>query len=116
MVRLPENRAAELDRFLWTYKDTSFLPHGRDDEPQADQQPILLSGSAKNSAGIDCVFLIGGEEIDIDPKTERCIIMINGRSDSDVQQARSVWKSLKASGENLSYWQQTERGRWEKKA
>lgn len=116
LVCLPESRLSDMDTFLWTYQDASFLPHGRDDEPQSDQQPIMLSSTAKTSAGIDCVFLIDGAELDIDEKTERCIVMINGRSESDVQQSRQLWKRLKDKGENLSYWQQTERGGWEKKA
>lgn len=32
-----------LDDVLWTYTPMGFLPHGLDTEPEADEQPILLS-------------------------------------------------------------------------
>ncbi len=116
LVKLPAERLAEMDNYLWTYQDASFLPHGRDDEPQADQQPILLSAQAASSGEAECVFLIDGQEIEISPQTQRCIVMINGRNPEDVARARTLWKRLKDSGETLSYWQQSERGKWEKKA
>lgn len=116
LVKLPAERLADMDHYLWTFQDSSFLPHGRDDEPQADQQPVLLSATATNSDGADCVFLIDGEELEISSATERCIVMINGRNQDDVGRARKLWKRLKDAGETLSYWQQTDRGGWEKKA
>lgn len=116
LVKLPEAKLSEMDQFLWTYKDDSFLPHGRDDEPLSDQQPIILSSTAESSAGFDCVFLVGGETLEINDKTERCIVMIDGRSENRVQASRKYWKSLKDSNASLSYWQQNARGAWEKKA
>ncbi len=116
LVKVPESRLAQIDSYLWTFKDNSFLAHGRDDEPQADQQPILLTATAASSGGADCVFLVDGCEMDISTETERCIVLLNGRSESDVAAARLQWKRLKESGANLSYWQQTHAGKWEKKA
>ena len=116
VVKAPEARLSALDNYLWTYKDDSFLPHGRDDEPMGDQQPILLTATAVNSEAAQCAFLVDGEDMDMAPETERCIVMINGRSETDVARARAQWKRLKAAGASLSYWQQTERGGWEKKA
>jgi len=40
LVKLPEAELADMDAYLWTFQDDSFLPHGRDDEPQSAQQPI----------------------------------------------------------------------------
>lgn len=116
VVKMPEARLRDMDSYLWTYQDASFLPHGRDDEPLSDQQPIILTASAQSSEGFECAFLMEGEDMTITPQTERCIVMINGRSQDDVQNARSVWKRLKSENANLSYWQQTDQGRWEKKA
>src|SRR6266404_6464604 len=38
-----EERVEALDAHLWTYRDDSFLPHGTWREPQAQEQPILLT-------------------------------------------------------------------------
>jgi DNA polymerase-3 subunit chi len=116
LVKLPEAQLKEMDDYLWTYKDDSFLPHGRDDEPMADQQPITLSSTAQIAAGHDAVFLLGGTEISDMTGVERAMVMINGRSQEDVQRERARWKALKNTGATLSYYQQNERGGWEKKA
>ncbi len=116
LVKMPEDKLAELDNFLWTFRDDAFLPHGRDDEPQAELQPILLSASTESAAGFDAVFLLNGASIVDMDDVNRAMVMINGRSEEDVTRERGRWKELKAAGASLAYYQQDERGRWEKKA
>lgn len=116
LVKMPEEKLAELDGFLWTFRDDAFLPHGRDDEPQAELQPILLSTTTDSAKGFDAVFLLGGASIAEMDGVSRAMVMINGRSEEDVTRERGRWKALKDAGESLAYYQQDERGRWEKKA
>jgi len=116
LVKLPENQIKEMNDYLWTYRDDSFLPHGRDDEPMAEQQPITLSASTESAQGHQAVFLLGGAEVKDMSGVERCMVMINGRSENDVQRERARWKALKDTDATLSYYQQNERGSWEKKA
>lgn len=116
LVKLPEARLGEMDGFLWTFRDDAFLPHGRVDEPQAELQPILLSSTTSSAKGFDAVFLIDGETVADMEGVSRTMVMINGRSQEDVQRERGRWKTLKDAGATLSYYQQDERGRWEKKA
>ena len=116
MVKLPSEQLKEMDDYLWTYKDDSFLPHGRDDEPLAEQQPITLSANAASAEGRSAVFLLGGTDIADMSGVERCMVMINGRSQDDVMRERKRWKTLKETGATLSYYQQNDRGSWEKKA
>lgn len=111
-----EERLAELDQYLWTFKDASFLPHGRDDEPMADAHPILLSATADAAGGKDCVLLLDGAEVTDMTGVKRAIVMINGRNSDDVTRERGRWKRLSAEGATLSYFQQDERGSWVKKA
>jgi len=114
LVKLPDSLLSDLNEFLWTYRDDAFLPHGRDDQPLADDQPIILSSTASNSEGRECVFLIEGQDLEISENTQRCIIMINGRSEESVSLARQKWKALKAANAQMSYWQQSEHGKWKK--
>ena len=116
LVKLPESKLAELDSFLWTFREDAFLPHGREDEPQAELQPILLSASTESAKGFDAVFLLDGASIADMDGVSRAMVMINGRSQDDVARDRDRWKELKDAGANLAYYQQDERGRWEKKA
>ncbi len=116
LVKMPPEQIKEMDDYLWTYRDDSFLPHGRDDEPMAEQQPITLTGAAQDAEGYQAVFLIGGTEVENMEGVERCMVMINGRSKDDIQRARAQWKALKDTEAKLSYYQQNDRGAWEKKA
>lgn len=116
LVKLPESQLTAMDDYLWSYKDDSFLPHGRDDEPMSEQQPITLSATAASAEGHQAVFLLGGTEIADMTGVERAMVMINGRSQEDVQRERARWKALKDTEAALSYYQQNDRGGWEKKA
>lgn len=116
LVKLPKEMLAEMDDLLWTFRDDSFLPHGRDDEPMADWQPILLSSDAEKAEGFDAVFFIGGTDVSDMHGVERAMVMINGRSENDVTRERGRWKRLKEAGAELAYYQQNARGSWEKKA
>ena len=46
----------------------------------------------------------------------RIIDMFDGRNEDMVAAARLRWRSYLDQGLNLTYWQQTETGGWEKKA
>jgi len=115
LVKLPMDGLKAMDDHLWTYRDQSFLPHGRDDEPMTAYQPVVLSAEAETAEGFQAVFLVGGEEVTDMSGVERCLVMINGRSEEATKAARTQWKLLKDAGETISYWQQVG-GRWDKKA
>ena len=116
LVKLPSDKLADMDEYLWTFQDSSFLPHARDDEPLSELQPITLSASADKVDNHQAVVLIDGTDIADMNGVERCIIMINGRSEADVKRERERWKRLKDDGAVLSYYQQNARGGWDKKA
>jgi len=116
LVKLPEAKLAAMDEYLWTFQDGSFLPHGRDDEPLTDMQPVTLTAGAENAQNHQAVFLIDGTDISDMGGVERCMIMINGRSEEDIARERRRWKALKDTDASLSYYQQNERGGWDKKA
>lgn len=116
LVKLPQEKLAEMDQFLWTFRDEAFLPHGRDDEPKADQQPILLSAALDSVKDFDAAFLIDGAELSDVSGLSRVMVMINGRSEADIARERGRWKTLKEAGANLTYFQQNARGGWDKKA
>jgi len=73
---MPAERLPDFDTFLWTYRDDSFLPHGRDDEPLAEHHPIRLSASAESCDGADIAILVDGTEIADLTGAERCIFVL----------------------------------------
>jgi DNA polymerase III subunit chi len=115
-----EERIAALDEHLWTYSDDSFLPHGsaRDGDPKT--QPIFLTTGPENPNGARARFLIEGAEIapilERGETYERIMFLFDGNDAEALAIARTQWSELKSRGLTLSYWQQTERGAWEKRA
>ncbi|MFJ6322391.1 MULTISPECIES: DNA polymerase III subunit chi [unclassified Rhizobium] len=105
-----------LDTHLWTYRENSFLPHGTDAEETAGRQPVLLTVSPDNINGATVRFFIDGAEVTDVGAYQRVVLMFDGYDQEQLESARSQWKRLKGEGHNLTYWQQTQDGRWEKKA
>ena len=116
LVRSPvDSQLDHLDTWLWTYREDSFLAHGLATEPGAEQQPILLTGGAGNPNAAQVVFLLDDAEPAELSDFERCILIFDGKDDGAVSAARQRWKQLKAAGHEAVYWQQGERGGWEKR-
>ncbi|MCZ4280379.1 DNA polymerase III subunit chi [Kiloniella laminariae] len=113
-----EKRLAEIDQALWSYRPDSFLPHGTKRDGLQGEHPIWLTVEPSEIKSADVIFLIHGASTDqlSDIKASLCAILFDGNNNVSVQGARSHWKSLKTADHDLTYWQQTERGGWEKKA
>jgi DNA polymerase-3 subunit chi len=110
-----DDRVENLSSLLWTYDPASWLPHGTVKDGRPEDQPIWLSSQATNSNRASFLFLTDGTEAD-PAAYERCFDLFDGNDDSAVAAARERWKKLKEAGHALTYWQQNERGAWEKKA
>ena len=111
-----ERRLDDIDERLWTYRDDSFLAHGRASEPDADRQPILLTQAGENPNGAQALFIVDDAELGDTKGFDRCFIIFDGRDEAALAAARVRWKTLKDAGANLAYWKQSPEGRWEKAA
>ena len=117
VVRSPSRERVEhLDGWLWTWRDDSFLPHGADDQPNPERQPVLLTTIEGNPNVAQALFLIDGAEPGELEGYERCVILFDGSDEAALAQARERWKAFRGAGAQVSYWRQTERGGWEKQA
>lgn len=109
-------RVEHLNGLLWTFNEDSWLPHGSAADGEAELQPIWLTDQDENPNGATVLVLCDG----VAPATvgayARCLDLFDGRDDEAVQAARERWKTWKAEGHQLVYYQQTERGGWEEKA
>ena len=109
-------RLDALDASLWTYRDESFLPHGRDTEGDVARQPILLTTGLANSNGAQALFVIDGAEASDASAFERACLVFDGRDENALNSARQRWKEAKESGIVASYWRESVAGKWEKQA
>jgi DNA polymerase-3 subunit chi len=111
-----EDRLEALDLALWTYADDSFLPHGTARAGHSTEQPIYLTLGDDTPNGAGVRFLVDGAEAQAFSGAERFVYVFDGRDGDAVASARGQWKAAKSAGCTVTYWQQTEHGRWEQKA
>jgi DNA polymerase-3 subunit chi len=111
-----EERLEALNTLLWTYREESFLPHGtaRDGPPEA--HPVYLTTGEDNPNGARVRFLVDGARLADASGYDRVVFIFDGRDAAAVAKAREDWQAAKALGYAVSYWQQDDAGRWQKKA
>ena len=116
-----QERAVALDNHLWTWREDSFLAHGLAGTAHGDRQPVLIASEgiqAENGAAVR--FFVDGarpeDNLDLLEGLERAILIFDGGDQEALVSARRSWKALKEAGHPVTYWQQTARGGWEKKA
>ncbi len=105
-----------LDEALWTYRDDSFLPHGLARDGHSEHQLIFLAQGDETPNGARVRFLVEGAQPGTFNGFVRMIFLFDGHNLDAVAGARTQWKAAKAAGCSCTYWQQSETGRWEKKA
>lgn len=116
VVRAANDEQTEaLNDALWTFRADIFLPHGSKADGYGPQQPIWLTtgDDVPNAAKIQ-IAATGTEPLSPENFDLSCV-MLDGRDEAQVAEARTRWKSYKDAGHEISYWQQTDSG-WEKKA
>lgn len=109
-------RVEALNAHLWTYDDRGFLPHGSRVDGHAERQPVWLTDSDENPNGATVLFLADGAVSTQIDAVELVCELFDGNDPEATQAARGRWKAYKEAGHALTYWQQTERGGWERKA
>ncbi len=86
-----EERIDALDAHLWTYRDDGFLPHGTWREPEAAQQPVLLTLTDGNPNAATVRFLIDGAPMPADPQSyQRIVLLFDGEDEDAVAAARAA--------------------------
>jgi len=108
-------RVEALTRGLWTYQTDSFLPHGSVKDGHVDDQPIFLTAKPEAPNGASVLVLVDGAAAEPIPDgISRILLMFDGQDQASLAQARKAWKAHQEKGDKLVYWQQTERGSWNK--
>lgn len=107
-------RASALDAMLWTFRDDSFLPHGISGEATDPDQPVLITADEANANGAQVRFFVDRAVPQTGEGYQRIVYLFSGHDPDAVGEAREAWKALR-DGNELTYWQQDENGRWVKR-
>jgi DNA polymerase-3 subunit chi len=110
-----EERVEHLVDHLWTYSERGFLPHGSARDGNADRQPVWLTTEDENPNAAQVLFLTDGTSSRKVADYQLCVELFDGNDEAAVRTARERWKSYKDAGHTLTYWQQSDAGRWEQK-
>jgi DNA polymerase-3 subunit chi len=105
-----EETLTRLDRALWTFREDSFLPHGRA-RTDAARQPVLLSTEAQPANGAKVALLLDGSDADQE-LFERCMVVFDGRDETARAKARQQYKAATDAGGGARYFQQERNGAW----
>jgi DNA polymerase-3 subunit chi len=109
-------RLAALDEALWTYADDSFLAHGTLSEGDPADHPIVLLAGPDNPNDAAVRVLVDGAPPPDLSGYGRVLLLFDGNDPEAVDIARRQWSELKGQGHALTYWQQDERGGWQRKS
>lgn len=109
-------RVEHLNAHLWTYSDRGFLPHGSQTDGMADLQPVWLTETDENPNGATVLFMADGAASDSIDTYDLVCTLFDGRDAEAVERARGQWRAFQADTHELTYWQQTDSGGWQKKA
>ena len=105
-----EETLARLDRALWTWRDESFLPHGRA-RTDAAKQPVLLSTEPHAPNGAKVALLLDGADADAG-QFERVMVVFDGGDEAARAKARQQYKAAADAGGKARYFQQERSGGW----
>jgi len=111
-----KERVEALSASLWTWRDDAFLPHGDADDGNPEHQPIWLCTDDETPNKANVRFCVDGTTAANLDDFERTIYLFDGNDPQGLEHARAQWKLLKDSDHEITYWQQSAQGKWEKKA
>ncbi|KAB2845745.1 MAG: DNA polymerase III subunit chi [Hyphomicrobiaceae bacterium] len=111
-----QERIEALDDLLWTYRDESFIPHGTSRDGHAEILAVYLTLGEENPNKAAVRFLVDGGDCADLASYERVVYLFDGHDEAAVAAARETWKRARGLGHEVTYWQQDERGQWQKKS
>ena len=117
LVLCPMPAAVAIDTALWSHDPESWIPHGLYDANGADYCHVWVSSDmAANPIKAEYLFLLHGSEPAQWNGFTRCFCLFDGKSDTQLQQARNHWKVWHELGNNtFRYFAQNAEGGWDKK-
>ncbi len=108
-----ETMIKNIDDGLWSYSTKHFIPHGTSTDPHPSDQPVYLTSNLENPNEASIAMALGIVKL-TEAQVDKKLYMFDGNDQEQLEFARNKWKSYKAAGVPIIYWQQKMDGSWEK--
>ncbi len=103
VISLPDAASCDaLDKLLWQYPDTAFIPHCRSDAVDADQTPVVLSHDNDKFPHHDLLISLHNECMPFFSRFER-VVEIIGLNEEDSRLGRERFKFYRDRGYELRH-------------
>jgi DNA polymerase-3 subunit chi len=109
-----DEMVAALNERLWTYDESSFLPHGAAGDGDPTTQPIFLTSELENPNSATMLVKLSGAEGEADDAFDLVVLLFDGRDEAALTHARGEWRRLKDQDRTISYWREGDEGGWER--
>ena len=98
VVYAPEPElASRVDRLMWTWPATGFVPHCAADDPLAPETPVLIARDEQAPADFQLLLNLGTECPPHFARFERLLEVV-GRDEAEREAARARYREYKARG------------------
>ena len=94
-------RMEEINDLLWTFNDTSFIPHGSQSDLSPDKQNVYLTCNEENLNNSNIIFSIDGIIINEPDNWNRCIYIFNEQNLKVTDELESYKREIKDFGYTL---------------
>jgi DNA polymerase-3 subunit chi len=102
LIYAPEPElAARLDRLMWTWPATGFLPHCATDDPLAPETPVLIACDERAPADCHVLLNLGPECPPHFARFERLLEVV-GTDEAEREAARSRYRLYKSRGYGIA--------------
>jgi DNA polymerase III subunit chi len=92
--------AADMDKLLWTYRDTSFVPHALADSAAAGQVPVAIGWEQGPGAGADVLINLATQVPSRSSEFARIAEIVAGSEDQR-RNARERYRCYRQQGHEL---------------
>ncbi len=105
-------RMEEINDFLWSYKDTSFLPHGSQNDKNPELHRVYLTCEEENPNNSHVILSIDGLLIKNINLWQRCIYIFNEQNLRIIDQFNIYKRNIDKSQHILKSFEQDANGKW----
>ena len=105
-------RMEEINDLMWTFNDTSFIPHGSQNDLNSDKQKVYLTCNEENLNNANIIFSIDGIIVKKPDNWNRCIYIFNEQNLKVTDELELYKREIKDLNYVLKSFEQDDNGKW----